>query len=81
MIDTTCRYCIDQGKGCTPLTVTHKDGTERLVGMVHRRMVMVIEHYKDDPIEANWQDMMGTSPLGSFRVETNDLDDLQVWDK
>ena len=86
MIDTTCRYCIDQGKHCTPLTVTHKDGTARLVAMVHRRMVVVIEHYKDDPIEASWQDMMmaealGTSPLGSFRVETNDLDDLQVWDK
>ena len=86
MIDTTCRYCVDQGKHCTPLTVTHTDGTARLVAMVHRRMVVVIEHYKDDPIEASWHDMMmaaalGTSPPGSLVVETKDLDDLQVWDK
>lgn len=85
-IDTTCKYCIDQGAQCTPLTVKHKDGTSRLIAMMHRRVTIVIEHYKDEPKTIDWRDVMmadagGSVSLGSFGVKAEDLDSLRVWDE
>lgn len=77
------QYCVDGGRDCRPCTV-EIDGEKRIVAYIHRRIQVVIEHYKDDTKAFDYSDFLVCEASGrtgqySFSMEVADKDLMPIW--